>query len=101
MDLYVKIILIENEINEVNEEYFKVVLHTQKLVEMIENNRYLDIKEALLDLTVFDLKKCLKNNEKLSYRFTKYGVETPTEVYDIEYTILDEIRNKIIKELGL
>lgn len=101
MDLYIKLVLIENEINEINEGFFKVVLHTQKLVEMIENNKYLDIKEALLDLTIFDLKKCLKNSENLEYRFTKYGIEIPEIIYTIEYNILDEIRNKIIKELGL
>lgn len=101
MDLYIKLVLIENEINEINEGFFKVVLHTHKLVEMIENNQYLDIKEALLDLTIFGLKKCLKSSENLEYRFTKYGIETPTVVYDIEYHILNEIKIKIIKELGL
>lgn len=101
MDLYVKLVLIENEINEINKECFKVVLHTQKLAEMIENNEYIDIKECLLDLTIFDIKDCLKTNEKLEYRITKYGIEIPTVIYDIEFNILYEIKRKIIKELGL
>lgn len=99
--LFVKLCVIENKINEKNAEYFKVILHTQKLAEMIVDKEFLDIKECLLDLTIYDITKCIKNSEKLQYRFTKYGVENPTLIYEIEYSILDEIKSEIIKELEL
>ena len=101
MDLYTKLCTIEAKINEKNKEFFQVILHTQKLAEMIEDGEYIDIKEVLLDLTIYDINKCLKKGEKLTYRFNKYGIETPIPIYDIEFNILQEIKLEIKKELGL
>lgn len=99
--LYIKLCAIEDKINTKNKDFFQVILNTQKLTNMIENKEFIDIKECLVDLIVYDITKCLKKDEKLEYRFNKYGIETPTPIYNIEFDILCEIRLEIIKELGL
>lgn len=100
--MYRKLIEIENMINEKNEGYFSICMHSVGLERILRHSKRrlntLDIEEHLIALRTEDLTKLLKRNEKLDYNF---ALDYSKTLEELKFFILKEIANEYNRELGL